>query len=65
MENSTKVMKRKFFAIKNMKNFPSNRYVGNLMKQFDLIHPTACVNQFISDDMEEIPNILKLCSFLD
>ena len=38
-----KVMKRKLFAINNMKHLPSNRYVGNFMKQFDLVHPAACV----------------------
>ena len=26
-------------------------------------HPTSCVYQFVADDMEEIPNILKLFLF--
>ena len=48
-------MERRLLNISYWQNkikLTSDKYVGKFLKQFGLGHPTACVYQFIGDDME-------------
>ena len=47
-----KVTKQQLLVTKDTKTFPIAQYVGNVLKIFDLGHPTACVYKFIGNYME-------------
>ena len=52
-----KAVKDRLFVAKH-ETFPVDQYVRYFFKQFGSGHPTACVYQFIGDDMEEMFNKL-------